>query len=366
MKFSINKGELQNALTTVMKGAVVRTSAPVLAGVYCRAEQDRLCLQTTDNILSIRYHVNALVEEEGQVVIPAKLWADIIKTLPDAAVHLETHEDSVSILCDTASFSLKTLPAKEFPGFPEVDPQQTLEIPFKSFASMIKKVSRIASHDESRAILTGILISYEDKTLRLVATDSYRLAVVEVDFEQGSDEPFEAVIPSNFLQDIASLPSSNDNISLSLTENQIVIKYQDTVFVNRRLEGNYPNYRQLIPQSYETKVEFPTSQLVSVVKRISLLSTSTSPLRFDVNLDSQTTQISTVSQDIGAAQEIIKSKVEGGDMVVAFNHQYVLDGLNVIETETVDFELQDSRKPGVFRSNTQERFLYLIMPVRLV
>ena len=230
---------------------------------------------------------------------------------------------------------------------------------------MVKRVARVVSRDESRAILTGILVTNEEGTLRMVATDSYRLAITETQTPDVAGEPFQAVIPGTFLQDIAALPRTDEPVSIALAENQIVVKYQDTVFVNRRIEGTYPNYRQLLPNSYATRVEFNTSQLAAAVKRTSLLSSTTSPVRFDVNVASQTTQLSTVTQDVGAAQETLTSTVEGEDVVVAFNYAYVLDGLGAVETERVFLEAQDSRKPGIFKSDEGENYLYLVMPVRL-
>lgn len=365
MKISINQSELQNALNIVMKGVSTRATLPVLAGIYCKAVGDTLVMQSTDLKLSVQFHVNALVEEEGETVIPAKLLTDIVKSLPDAAVHLEANDESASILCDAASFSLKTLQAQDFPGFPEVVAQQTISVPFSEFAAMVKRVARVVSRDESRAILTGILVTNEEGILRMVATDSYRLAITETQTPDVAGEPFQAVIPGTFLQDIAALPRTDEPVSIALAENQIVVKYQDTVFVNRRIEGTYPNYRQLLPNSYATRVEFNTSQLAAAVKRTSLLSSTTSPVRFDVNVASQTTQLSTVTQDVGAAQETLTSTVEGEDVVVAFNYAYVLDGLGAVETERVFLEAQDSRKPGIFKSDEGENYLYLVMPVRL-
>lgn len=365
MKISINQSELQNALSIVMKGVSTRATLPVLAGVYCKATGDTLVMQSTDLKLSVQYHVAALVEEEGETVIPAKLMSDIVKSLPDAAVHIESNDESASILCDAASFSLKTLQAQDFPGFPDVVPQQTISVPFPEFASMVKRVARVVSRDESRAILTGILVTNEEGTLRMVATDSYRLAITETQTPDVEGESFQAVIPGTFLQDIAALPRTDDPVYIALAENQIVVRYQDTTFVNRRLEGTYPNYRQLLPDSYVTRAEFDTSQLAAAVKRTSLLSSTTSPIRFDVNAASGTTQLSTVTQDVGAAQETLASPVEGEDVVVAFNYSYVLDGLGSVETERVFLEAQDSRRPGIFKSDEGENFLYLVMPVRL-
>ncbi|MEG1623674.1 MAG: DNA polymerase III subunit beta [Raoultibacter sp.] len=365
MKFSINQTEFQTALTIVLKGVASRSTLPILSGVFFKAYGDTLTLQTTDLKLSVQYQVAALIEIEGETVVPAKLLSEIVKNLPDAAVHLETSDDSVSLLCEAASFSLKTLQAQDFPAFPEVKVQQKIAIPFPQFCSMIKRVARVVSRDESRAVLTGILITNDSGHLKMVATDSYRLAITEADIPEIEAEEFEAVISGAFLQDITALKKTEETIQLALSENQIVITYQDTVFINRRIEGNYPNYKQLLPAHFATRIEFNTHQLTDAVRRTSLLSNTTSPVRLDINHASQTAQLSTVTQDVGAAQELISCGVEGEDVEIAFNFAYVLDGLNAVGTEKVYLETQSSLKPGILKSDTTENFLYLIMPVRI-
>ncbi len=311
MKFSINQSELQNALSVVLKGVATRSTLPILSGVLLEADNDSLTLQTTDLELSVQYTVAALVEQPGRAVVPGKLFADIVKNLPDAAVHVEADEENAVITCDTASFSIKALNPDDFPAFPHVDVTQRVDIPFAQFASMVRRVARVVSKDESRAILTGVLITIEDGRLKMVATDSYRLAITEAELPEYAGEEFQAVIAGTFLQDIAALPKTDGPVSFALAENQIVVTYQDTVFVNRRIEGNFPNYRQLLPDSHSTRVSMPVEHLVAGVKRASLLGQASSPVRFDINIASQTTQLSSVAQDVGSAQETHRMRRRG-------------------------------------------------------
>ncbi len=365
MKFSINQSELQNALSVVLKGIATRSTLPILSGIYLDAKGDSLTLQATDLELSIQYTVSALVDEPGRAVFPGKLFSEIVKNLPDAAVHVAAENDAAVITCDTSSFSIKTLEADDFPGFPHVDVQQEIAIPFSQFASMVRRVARVVSKDESRAILTGVLITLEGTQLKMVATDSYRLAITEADLPDSAAEDFQAVIAGSFLQEIASLPRTDDNLKLALAENQIVVTYQDTVFINRRIEGNFPNYRQLLPDSYITRVAMDVSHLVAGVKRTSLLGQTSSPVKFDINIASQTTQLSAVAQDVGSAQETLQCEGTGEDVEIAFNYAYVLEGLNSVDTDKVFLEVQSSMKPGIFKADEGENFLYLVMPVRI-
>lgn len=363
MKFSINQSELLNALSIVQKGVSARTTLPVLAGIYVEAQGDEVTFQTTDLELSIQYTATALVEEEGRTVLPGKLIVDIVKNLPDAAVHVSAEDFDAVITCESSSFSIKCLNPVDFPGFPKVTPEQQIKIPFDVFSSMARKVCRVVSKDESRAILTGVLITAEDGALKMVATDSYRLAVTETPLD--GVEEFSAVIAGTFIADLAGLPKTGDDISLALAENQIIVSYRDTVFVNRRIEGRFPNYKQLIPASYETRCVMPKSAFSSAVRRASLLDHSGSQVRFSINVASQTIQLTSATQDVGSTQEIVKAQIEGSDVEIGFNSYYVNEGLSAMDSDEVALEIQSSLKPGIIKGAGDERYLYLVMPVRI-
>ena len=364
MKFSINQSELQIALNTVQKGASTRSTLPVLSGIYIVAAGDQIVFQTTNLELSIQYTCTALVEEEGKAVLPAKLICDIVKNLPDAAIHMTTVDLETTITCDNSSYSIKGLEPQDFPAFPEVATEQQIRIPFDTFSSMAKHVCHVVSRDESRAILTGVLIMVEDGMLRMVATDSYRLSLVEQPVDAGVEE-FNAVISGSFVSELASLPKSSEDITLALAENQIVISYRGTVFVNRRIEGKFPNYKQLLPNTCETRATIDLSSLIAAVKRVALLDQSGSPVKLSVNATTQTIQLSAVAQDVGSAQETIPAQISGSDVDIAFNSSYVLDGLNSTKGDSIDLEIQASMKPGIFKNARDLSYTYLVMPVRL-
>lgn len=363
MKLSINQSELLNALVIVQKGITARSTLPVLSGIFMKAVGDEVTFQTTDLELSIQYTTSAFIEEEGEAVLPGKLIVDIVKNLPDAAVHVDASVDNAIISCESSSFSIRCLNPADFPGFPKVDVVKSISVPFETFSSMARKVCRVVSKDESRAILTGVLISVEDQVLKMVATDSYRLAVTEAPIE-GFSGDFNAVIAGSFVSDLAGLPKTGEDISLSLAENQIIVSYAGTVFVNRRIEGKYPNYKQLIPSSYETRCLVERSALSAAVKRASLLERSGSQVRLSINVPSQTIQLTT-NQDIGSTQEIVKAEIEGVDVEIGFNSHYVNEGLTAMDSDQVSLEIQGTLKPGIMKGAGEENYLYLVMPVRI-
>ena len=365
MKFSINQTEIERAIGIVLKGVSSRSTLPVLSGILVTAQEDEVIFQSTDLELSIQYSVAALVEEEGSVVVPGRLFSDIVKNLADAAVTVTAQDGSASITCSSSAFSVKTLNPDDFPSFPHVDVSQSVEVPFPIFSTMVRKVARAVSKDESRAVLTGILVNVEGTRLKMVATDSYRLAMSETDIPSAPADDFEAVIAGAFMNEIASLEKSEENVKIALSENQIVITYLNTVFVNRRIEGHYPNYKQLIPPGYDVRVGMGKDALIAAVKRTSILGTHGSPVKFDVNIPSQTVQLSTAQQDVGSALETVSCAAEGNDIEIAFNCGFVLDGLQSISSDTVYLEAQTPTKPGIFRADAGESFLYLVMPVRI-
>ena len=362
MKFSINQSELERAFSVAQKGIAGNSTMPVLSGIYVSAKDDQITVQTTDLQMSVQLKVNALVEEPGAAVLPGKLITDIVKNLPDAAVTVSVNGTSILISCEASSFSIMGLDPRDFPGFPEVEPQQQVTVPFDVFSKMAKKVYRTTSRDESRPILTGVLVSAEDGVFRMVATDSYRLAISEALLEN-KEATFSAVIAGSFIADLTSLPRTGEDITLGVADNQIVATYGQTRFINRRIEGKYPNYKQLLSDAYTTRCVVNRQDLISAVKRASLLDHAGSQVKIGIDSVSQTLQISSTAQDIGSTQETISAGVEGEDMQIAFNSSYVLDGLNASDSETVALEVLSSTKPGVFKGEKEENYLYLVMPV---
>lgn len=365
MKFSINQAEFLSALQIVEKGSSSRGASPILSGVLLQASVDMLTLSTTDGTLSIRSRLNALIDEEGEAVIPNKILVGVVKSLPNEALTVEANESDGKVTCGKASFDLKAFDPADFPNFPEVQPQDLISIPGSQFARMVQHVQRDVSKDESRPILTGVHVEAADGKLKMTATDSYRLAVIQTDFDN-HDQSFSAVISGNFLSDLASLSrANNDPIKISLAENQILVELGSTTFVNRRIEGQYPAVSRLLPKDHSTRVTFDLSQLIQTVKRVALMSNRTSPVKFDVNAATQTVVISTISPDMGSASETISAKVEGDDIITAFNAYYVLDGLSAVDTKEVYLDCQESMRPSVFHAESPEDFTYLIMPVRI-
>lgn len=364
MKFSIAKDELTNILNTVLKGMSSRSTLPILSGILVDAQPNNVTFQTTDLEISIRHVAAANVEETGKVVIPGKLFSDIVKSLPDAAVNISAESNQAQISCMDSSFTLSTLNPADFPYFPDVDVSTTVELPAKDLADIVKKVSKAVSRDESRAILTGIQFTLEGDSARFIATDSYRLAVAYMHIEGQEFEPFQVIIPGKTFEDVSRLAAGGDAVTIGFSENQVIFKFGNTVFVSRKIEGTYPNCMQLIPADHEVTIKVDTAALVTAIKRVSLLAQSHTPIHLLFSEMKQQVVITAKTQDVGGATESISAQVDGDDMEIAFNHQYILDGLSSISGDT-RIELQSSLKPGILKNAEGDDFIYLAMPVRL-
>ena len=364
MKFSVARSELLDTLSVVGKGMSARSTLPILSGILISAGNGEIQLQATDLEVSVRRSCAALVEGDGQVVVPGKLITEIVRSLPEAAVTLETDGETAHIRCQHASFTIKTLNAKDFPKFPEVVADKTVSLTANVMTSAVKRVSRSVSRDETRATLTGVLVMVDGPSLKMVSTDSYRLAMSEVVLEAGGAESIEVVVPGKALDEVTRLASDSQPITVGLSENQILFEFGQTTFVTRRIEGNFPDYKQIIPKDSSTTVDISGEELSAAVKRVSLMALHNSPIKITINVADQTLSLSAATQDVGDASEDLMVKAEGNDVGIAFNHSFLMDGLSSANSETIRIEIKDAEKPGLIKSVEDEGFLYVLMPVR--
>lgn len=365
MKFSVSQSSLDIALSVVLKGLATNSTQPVLTGIYIKAEEGTLTLQTTDLTVSIRHKIPAQIEEAGETVVSGKMLSNIVKNLPDAAVSFESSDQMLLMTCNRSKYNLHTLDAEEFPAFPSFELQKSLELPSELLAQMVNKVYRVTSKDTQRAILQGIQTVVDNNTIRLVATDSYRLAVCDTHVETDAEE-FSAIIPGSTFHEVLSLPTMTDNIMLGITDNQIVFSFGTTTFISRRIEGTFPNYKQLIASSYNTRLTLSTSIFNAALKRVSALATTTPSIRFDVDVEAGMLQLTASSPEQGEAHEALTIEAEGDNVEIGLNPRLVADCLSAVgDDEALSLELEGSMRPAVFKSYGAINYLYLLMPSRL-
>ena len=382
MKISLSKEQLVDALSVAVTAISTNSTLPVMAGVLVRAEDKEVTFEATDLDSSCKVVTTALVEEEGEAVLPGKLFYDIVKTLEDSRVSITTDEAKAFITCEQAAFSTNVLDAEEFPGLPTVGCEEKVEIPCAKFQAMVKKVVRAASKDESKGVFTGVFVEVKGGKVRAVTSDSYRVAVAEESVETAADVEFSAVIPPHFLNEITSVNSSEEPLTLAYNENQVIIQIGGTTFINRKLQGNFPEYQKLINPSNETTVVVDKKELTSAIKRVSVLRDENTPIVFDVDIAKETMQLSVNTAKQGAATEVITVKCAGEPCNVGFDATYLNDGINAVNTNDVLLTLSAKKQPAHIAPCVAKReefnfedvletednmlknkFLYLVMPV---
>lgn len=368
MKLSIARGALLDSLSVVTKALSSRTTLPILSGILLTATDGAVVLQATDLEISIRDSSPADVEEQGAAVVPGRLLADVVRKMPDAAIRIETTSfDRITISCRSEkagviSFELRTLVADDFPRFPEVEPDKSIDLPVSLLGSMVRQVSKAVSRDEARPILTGVLLVIDGSEIRMVATDSYRLAIRTSQLPEPAPERIEVVVPGKSIEEIPKIAGSAMTLTMGVSANQIVFRVGDTTYVTRRIEGTFPNYKTLVPSEGETTISIDRVELLEAVQRVSLLAQHNAPVR--MKIADNTLTLSAVTQDVGEASEDLMVEASGNPLEIAFNHAFLLDGVNSSDEDRLTFIATGPLKPGVFSSAGSGEYVYLIMPVR--
>lgn len=366
MKFTVSQSSLTRALSVVAKGMGANSTLPILSGIYVNAHDGMLEFQTNNLTISIRHLIPANVEEPGETVVSGKMLTNIVKTLPDEAVTFDGGDRTVSISCGKSTFRLNTLSPSDWSGFPDVAPEREIGLPSALLATMVDKVYKVTSKETSRAILQGILLTVDDNTIRLVATDSFRLAVCDSSVEAPAGEAFRAIVSGNVFHDVLSMPTMTEEIRIGIAANQVVFTFGTTTFVARRIEGNFPDYKQLLPSTCGTAVEVDAAALSAALKRVSVIAVTNASVRFDIDADGKFVKLSASSPEQGESSEIVDAEVEGQSLSIALNYHYVFDCMNAVAgAKSLRLELQGSTQPGIFKSNGKINYLYLLMPVRL-
>jgi DNA polymerase-3 subunit beta len=363
LRITVTKDELASKLAVVARGVSTRTTVLVLGGIQLRAEAGQLHLAATDMEVSLRATVEAQIADEGTVVVPGKLLLDIARSLPDSDVTIEhkPEEAVVVVTAGTANYRLHTYSSEDFPRLPEIDNAGLHGIDREALVETVARVGRSASRDESRPVLTGILVRFEPGKIVMAATDSYRLAVKETPVE-GTLPELEAIIPARALQELARIAGAADEIQLGLQENHVVFGAEGTWLTTRRIDGQFPNYRQLLPEQFEYELALPREELLEVVRRVSLMAQRNSPLRLRF-ADGDLT-VSAVTQDVGEARESLPAPYNGDAMEIGFNAEFLRDGLDSVDSETIKFKLISPLRPAVLEGEADD-YVYLIMPIRL-
>lgn len=366
MKLTTPRDELVSKLSVVSRAVSTRAATQALTGVLITATSEGVSLAATDLDVGLQTDLSADVESQGSVLLPGRLLSELARSLGDPKVEIEVRETErdVEIRNGGSSFHLRILPAEDFPQFPaeESDP---LTIPAPALANSIEVVARAASRDDMRPVLTGVLVTASGEEMTMVATDSYRLAVKRTQLESSIGGELEANIPARALRELGRVISAEnvEHVSVSLLRNQAVLRAGPVLLTTRLIEGQFPNFRQLLPESYEHDVRLRRSDFVEVVRRVSQLAQRNAPLRLAFVKGQMTVAAST--PDVGDAEEKMEVAFEGDPLEIGFNPEFLREGVESVEGDELLLRLISPLRPGLLQPVNNEDLRYLVMPIRL-
>ena len=366
MKLTVSRETFLAKLGIAVRGASTRSPIQTLAGVLVKVEDGRAELEATDMELGVRVALEPSESTPGQAVIPGRLLLDVVRSLPTDQLTLEyrSAQQDVEVVAGPSKFHLRTLPPEDFPKLPQAPAEGGMTVPAGAFVDTIARVARAASRDETRPHLTGVLVTATGSELRMVATDSYRLAVKETKLEAALEGSLEANVPARTLQELARIAGDGESIGVAALENQVVFTVHDVVLSSRLVEGRFPNYQQLLPESYEHELRVSRDELLEVVRRVGLLAQKNAPLR--LRFAEGSLDVSAQTPDVGEASESLPVPFAGEPLEIGFNPEFFREGLESAESEELILKLISPLRPGLIQSGAEgSDFIYLVMPIRL-
>ena len=364
MKFSINKDDLLKTVQKAQNAVSPKNTLPILSNILLEATKNTIKIIATDLDIGISSTTPLKPIEEGAITLPAKKFLDIIKELPGSCeVSLTAKKNNiVTIECGKIVFKIVGLPKDEFPQPPNFKNKDIITIPQNLLKNMITMTSFAVSRDETRYILNGVLFVIKQKTMKLVATDGRRLAVVEKELPKGTIIDRKAIVPTKTVQELQRLLQEEGETKILFDENQVLFDLGDTVIISRLIEGEFPNYEQVIPKETKEKITIASDALLAAAKRASIL-TSQDSIAIRLNVSKNKMAISKNTPYMGEVKEELGVSYKGKTVSVGFNPAYLIDVLKNVDTAEVGLELADSDKPGVIRLGNE--YVYVVLPMQI-
>lgn len=367
MKIICPKEELHRAVQTVQKAVATKTPLPILTGIYLSAANGELQLQATDYEVGISCTITATVEEPGAVVLAGRYFQELVRRLPGETVEIASSQEdrTIKVASQNSQFNLLSLPAEEFPVLKPVSSDNVMKVQDALLRDLIRKTVFACATDEARPIFTGGLLETDGTDVRMVATNTHRLALKKGTLAAGSGNA-KMIIPAKILNELARLLATDEpkDVSISWQKNQVGIVF-DNVYINSRLiEGQFPDYNKVIPANYATTVKINTDQFLDAVERISLLARDGEYNVVKFNFTNNEVVISSNNPDIGKAREAVAAETVGNELEIAFNAKYVTDILKNIDSEELIISLNTPLSPAGIKAAADDNYIYIITPVR--
>lgn len=362
MKFKAEKTALLNGIQNVYNVISIKAALPILSNILVETQQDSVRLTATDLDVGISCVIPVEVSEPGAITIPAKRFSDIIKELPSDNVLFTTKKNNIIIIeTESCQFKLMGIAREEFPKLPEFKDKEAIMINQSVLKQLLNLTSFAASMDETRYIFNGILFKIHTNTITLVATDGKRLAVIEKKLQQGVDKEISMIVPIKTIHELNRTLGQEGDVSVIVGNNQVLFDLGNVVIISRLIEGEFPDYHQVIPPVSENKIKIDKIQFLLAAKRAALLSTPDyQAVKFEIFKNKLL--VSKLTPDVGESREEIAVEYHGKELAIGFNPHYIIDVLKNLDGDIVEFEVSDSEKPGAIRNNG---YIYIVLPMRL-
>jgi len=375
MKVSVSQQHLAHGLNIVSRAVAPRSTLPVLSNVLVATDEGRLRLSATNLEMGITHWIGARIDEDGSITVPARTFTDLVSTLPNDQVWLtlNTRTQTLTMRCGTSCADIKGIDAQEFPPMPVSDPAKGILINVADLKEMIQQVVFAASTDEARPVLMGVLVTVSGQQITLAAADGFRISERKSDLANPVSQPVTALIPARALNELGRIASDGEQtVSMILPpgRNQVIFRLKDVELVAQLIEGNYPDYRQVIPRSTKTRTVISTSALLKACKQAEIIARDGSNVaRLNIGpageLQPGTVEITAESEETGTSENKVEASVEGSPLLIAFNVRFLREVLENIKTPNVSLETNLSNTPGVIRPVGEDNFFHVIMPMHL-
>ncbi|HEY2800726.1 MAG TPA: DNA polymerase III subunit beta [Chthoniobacterales bacterium] len=363
MKFSVTKEKLLECLQQVQNVVSTRTTLPILSNVLLQANGNEVRLTTTDLDVGVRGSFEAQVEKEGATTLPARRLFTIIRELPSSEISFDIDgKNAASIRSGQSFFKILGLPEEEFPPLPKFDDSKVVTIRQKDLRDGLKKTSYAISTDETRYVLNGVLFSFKDNKLTLVATDGRRLAMLDIDLEFPRSHEADIIVPTKAVTELQRLLTDEGDVRVSVGSGQISFDLNNTLLVSKLIEGNYPNYKQVIPAEMKERVTLERETFLNSLRRVSLLASDKSN-SIKLNFTKNNIDITANTPEVGEAKEALPVAYKGREFSIAFNPEFLMAPLRNLAEDEIFLDLIDEMSPGVIK--IQSPFLYVLMPMRI-
>jgi len=371
MKIICLQENLKRGLNVVQNITGKNLTLPILNNILLNIERKQLKLSTTDLEMAITSQISCKIEKEGSITVPAKILTNFINNLPNKKIEINVKNNIIYLKCENYKSFIKGFDAKDFPIIPKIKNEPILEINSFKFKKCLEQIVNFVAMSDIKPEISGVFFDFNNETkIKFVATDSFRLGEKILSIKNSKNKKGginSVIIPYKTIQELIRIISNQEeeNLEISIDNNQILFNLPETQIISRLIEGNYPNYQQLIPKQFETTTTVKREDLVKIVKVGSLFSSKINDIR--LRIDSKKSIIEVFSQDIelGENSSEIEAEIKGKDLEIIFNHKYLLDGLSSIDVEKVVIGFNGGFSPGIIRPEGESDFTYIVMPIKL-